>query len=1096
VKGLRIWLWGLFVSLFAVVLPVVAQDFQGFNGRIDNDTPYHEHKVIVYQTGATIIADIRPVRGDAGGNLDTLLILVDDNNNIVAENDDRVRKVDKSSRIEFPEAQAGEYTVIATRYGVDRGKTAGDYRLTIQVVAPERIRKPNYDYDVSDEALLAAGYPATAPRPKADWTVLVYYGGDNNLEQGIIDDYREFQAAGGSDDVVQIVALVDVLSDNKARLYDLTDLDMTTLDGGVLAEFPAYESGEGLNFAQFMVWGIRNFPAERYVVAMASHGAGWRGIITDDPDENSTNPKYDILTLPELRAAYRLAMKELPQGKRFELIINDACLMSSVEYHHAMAEFFDYSLASPEIVITPAHDMTLFANVLKENTEATVPIVGQKLIDAYINRDVRRRPTSDIVYFTSALTDLTRFGAVYETVERFANLINVNAGNYSALLSNVRNNAYVYTAFSGDDQLIDLGHFMRGVVQNTNDPDIVLAAQEIISALDETLIEADGGDVVRNTVSNYQNIYFPSSSRVFDAKYFEESGMPRWGAMLRNFYNAVTPSPWLAGNEGITFHPPLAPVVRIFDTFPAAGTTVSTYTPFISKLEIVARNLSYVNATVDLLQADGEAVRYLDQRILRVREVDGVVRRINEWTDGIATSEGAWDVTLPFVFIGTQGNVELLRVSETVAALDGRYRTSADATWNDVTLIFSVNQAASGGEFQRAINRTAETGAVADVQIPLGSTFQSYRSVVTPDGRTVTEDGNIYEWTEALPTWRWSPAPSGEYNVGFLATASGGTTGFDSVRVTVDNSRANPNLRSFTNTFLLVSVARPSEWTTFTEFEDGYFRSLSPQGGFENITIYNTYDVFDGELNATADSIFDLYGLSETGERLETTVNGKPALDVRYTYTQGETTRYGHGYVLSHDVGEGFIVGYLVGASSTQEESNILEVISSSIVFYEPVPFCETPDCRSAWVRYQDVEGTFYNIPDAWSGGRELPQEEGDWVRYGDGSSFVAIRRVATIQTNPQTIAVRAVETVVKPDVPNVVVDDRRRFTGRNLAWNAAIYSGERDGVAVYGRMYALVTRRGEEALLIWVETPNDENTQAVVTQFIEPIVDAFVLRR
>jgi len=65
------------------------------------------------------------------GNLDTLLIVVDPNGNIVSVNDDTAQGITNSTITNLSLILAGEYTVLATRYGEAIGGTQGGYTLTL-----------------------------------------------------------------------------------------------------------------------------------------------------------------------------------------------------------------------------------------------------------------------------------------------------------------------------------------------------------------------------------------------------------------------------------------------------------------------------------------------------------------------------------------------------------------------------------------------------------------------------------------------------------------------------------------------------------------------------------------------------------------------------------------------------------------------------------------------------------------------------------------------------------------------------------------------------------------------------------------------------
>ena len=95
-----------------------------YAGLIDNDNPFHEYRLTVQEDNSDLLVDLRATSGD----LDTVLYLVDNSGAIIAESDDRARD-DTNSLLDFRRAVAGDYTLIATRFDVQSGQTAGDFEL-------------------------------------------------------------------------------------------------------------------------------------------------------------------------------------------------------------------------------------------------------------------------------------------------------------------------------------------------------------------------------------------------------------------------------------------------------------------------------------------------------------------------------------------------------------------------------------------------------------------------------------------------------------------------------------------------------------------------------------------------------------------------------------------------------------------------------------------------------------------------------------------------------------------------------------------------------------------------------------------------------
>ena len=60
--------------------------------------------------------------------------------------------------------------------------------------------------------------------------------------------------------------------------------------------------------------------------------------------------------------------------------------------------------------------------------------------------------------------------------------------------------------------------------------------------------------------------------------------------------------------------------------------------------------------------------------------------------------------------------------------------------------------------------------------------------------------------------------------------------------------------------------------------------------------------------------------------------------------------------------------------------------------------------------------------------------------------------------------------------------------------WEAGLYTAERGGIPVIGRLY--VTLEEGFAYGLWVETPNDELAADLFTTIFEPMLDGFLIGR
>lgn len=164
----RIYGFILLTLLLSLGLPAQADTNLLYElGAVDDSTPFTEIPLTIAEAESNITIDMRATDGD----LDTLVFLVDENGNILAQNSDRKDGIagDTDSLLTVRGLPIGDYRIIASREGVDQGVTAGNYEAIV-VIEPTLVN--NLEYDVTAETLTALGYPQLPQQPTAEWTIM------------------------------------------------------------------------------------------------------------------------------------------------------------------------------------------------------------------------------------------------------------------------------------------------------------------------------------------------------------------------------------------------------------------------------------------------------------------------------------------------------------------------------------------------------------------------------------------------------------------------------------------------------------------------------------------------------------------------------------------------------------------------------------------------------------------------------------------------------------------------------------------------------------------------------------------------------------
>jgi len=205
---------------------------------------------------------------------------------------------------------------------------------------------------------VAAAKPSATPAPaaasagQAEWTVLVYLDGDNDLEQDAIGDYAEM-ASVGSSAAVNIVVQFDRVATSEdwddSSNGNWSDVKRFRVERGKkptksnqLSDLGELNMGDPRTLVDFAAWGIKAYPARHYALIFWDHGAAWPGVASDDSSDG------DMLTLPELAGALSDVRKRTGVPK-LDLIGFDACLMGQIDVLQAIAPFGDVAIGSADL---------------------------------------------------------------------------------------------------------------------------------------------------------------------------------------------------------------------------------------------------------------------------------------------------------------------------------------------------------------------------------------------------------------------------------------------------------------------------------------------------------------------------------------------------------------------------------------------------------------------------------------------------------------------------------------------------------------------------------------------------------------------------
>ena len=245
------------------------------------------------------------------------------------------------------------------------------------------------------------------------WTIFVYIcGSDLESENGMASmDMEEMERASTGSDVKFVLetgganSWENGVSRRKLERYVICDGNTERVDSLAMANM-----GESSTLADFLKWGVAEYPAGNMGLVLWNHGSGSiNGVCFDE------NEDYDSLLLKELDAALCSVRPDMTEN--FEFIGFDACLMATIETANLMSAHANYLIASEETEPGYGWDYEAIGTYLGENPSADGEELGRVVCKSFYEACDEIGAADGA---TLSVTDLSRIGAVTSTFDTYA----------------------------------------------------------------------------------------------------------------------------------------------------------------------------------------------------------------------------------------------------------------------------------------------------------------------------------------------------------------------------------------------------------------------------------------------------------------------------------------------------------------------------------------------------------------------------------------------------------------------------------------------------------------------------------------------------
>ena len=423
---------------------------------------------------------------------------------------------------------------------------------------------------------------------KKNWTLMVYLCGDNNLDAAGMTDVVEMKEVGSTPEI-NVLAQVDRAGtkSNTTRYYLRKD---TKLSRDAVQSLGETNMGDPKVLSDFLAWGIKNYPADHYLVVLWNHGAGWddsniyagdtfsgaappvvrKGVVVRGPTRSvargaldarnvtvglhrarralfASTVKYavtrgiafddeakDFLDNVEMKRVLMAVKKKLK--RRIDILGFDACLMSMAEVAYQVKNAADFSIGSEE---TEPNNGWPYNRVLKA-LAAKPNMTPRELAAAVVSHYLASYGRSENV--TMAATDLAATSALSAAIDKLAKILRTGLGDKAmrTVLMDARSQAQEYEP--PYDEYCDLTDLCALIAKNANRADVNAACDEVRAAVAKAVVGAGAkGKAVAN--SHGLSIYFPKRKLCSLYRTLDFAKKNTWSKFLADYVASVNSRP-------------------------------------------------------------------------------------------------------------------------------------------------------------------------------------------------------------------------------------------------------------------------------------------------------------------------------------------------------------------------------------------------------------------------------------------------------------------------------------------------------------------------------------------------------------------------
>ncbi len=326
--------------------------------------------------------------------------------------------------------------------------------------------------------------PVVASAESAEWTVLVYLDGDNNLDPDSVTDVAEMMTVG-STEKVNVLVLWDRYSE-PAYLYRVLPGEMELLDGLTVNGIPV--NGQEVSMADwhvleaFVDYGKANYPADRFMLDLWDHGNAFGYACWDDHADPEWATPARAISLSEVGQA-------LEGSGVMDILTYDGCTIGMAEIAYELSLItaetnvqIGYLVASEEYIPYNGYAYNNVLGQMNEMEDMSAAAVAKMLVDEYAATYSPKGEAKGTSTVNLSAIELSKVGPLASAMKTLTDELKAGLAedfnHYKGLISEARGEANLGWSLNGWDKRVDLGTFLMTLSAISDDEDVKALADQ------------------------------------------------------------------------------------------------------------------------------------------------------------------------------------------------------------------------------------------------------------------------------------------------------------------------------------------------------------------------------------------------------------------------------------------------------------------------------------------------------------------------------------------------------------------------------------------------------------------------------------------